>query len=72
VPSRGGVASESQSSEVFGGGVTEDSDLGELVMILLQGTCRDRDRGQILTTTDAPPLPYLSESIEEKCGSEIY
>jgi len=29
-------------------------------------------QGQILTTTDAPLLPYLLESVEEKCGRGIW
>ena len=29
-------------------------------------------QGQILTTTDAPLLPYLLEYVEEKCGRGIW
>ena len=53
--------------------MTETSDwvLESWFMILLQNIYRDPDRGQILTTTYAPPLPHLSESVEEKCESEF-
>ena len=53
VPSGGDATSKSQSWEGFGGGVKETLDRvpESWFMILLQDTCRDPDRGKILTTT---------------------
>ena len=40
-------------------------------MFLSLDACRDPNAGQILTITDSPPLPHLSDFAEKKWGSRI-